>query len=491
VVVSVATSFVVGLALRVVILEHRWHGAVGGDEAIVGLMAEDLRHHGDPTIFFWGQHYGGSLESMIAAALFVVLPTSTLVLKLVPMGLALAAAGVHARLASDRIGTAAGLTTFAVLATWPPTFVWFSTVALAFYWVSLLLGGVLVWLALDSVERANHSARWLALGFVGGAMWWTTPQSIFVGLPTVVWLLWRQRRRLGATWPAIPAFFIGSSLWWFDNLRSGWASLESPQVNDSTYLDRLALFFEKGVVRITGIDELVPGPELVAMLLSLVVVGFALVGLWRAHRKAPHLSSLLLAIAVSYPFLFAVFPTSWAIGEGRYLLPLWTVLAMGLAAWVPDRRPVIPVVLAICLGAVTLLGIDDIPTLENQAAPDVPRPADLTWAIDALDELGIDHVAGNYWVVYPMAFESDGSLVVRPTASSRNPEWDAEVAAAPIVAHVFVNGSTSLPDSLDAVEEQGLPHELLVGEELTLLLIDQKPDDGVELPDTRTVGVAG
>ena len=48
---------------------------IDADEAIVGLMALEIP--GELPVFFWEQHYLGSLEAFAAAALFAVLGPSS------------------------------------------------------------------------------------------------------------------------------------------------------------------------------------------------------------------------------------------------------------------------------------------------------------------------------------------------------------------------------------------------------------------------------
>jgi hypothetical protein len=47
-------------------------GTLTSDGAVIGLMALQLLHHGQLTVYRWGQSYGGSLEAVLTAAVFAV-----------------------------------------------------------------------------------------------------------------------------------------------------------------------------------------------------------------------------------------------------------------------------------------------------------------------------------------------------------------------------------------------------------------------------------
>ena len=74
---------VVAAAVALVGLFTRWRlstGAIGrlnADEAVSGLMARALLK-GDWSTFFWGQHYGGTVELLVLAPLLAVIGNAAL-----------------------------------------------------------------------------------------------------------------------------------------------------------------------------------------------------------------------------------------------------------------------------------------------------------------------------------------------------------------------------------------------------------------------------
>ncbi|MCB0311244.1 MAG: hypothetical protein KDD42_08410, partial [Bdellovibrionales bacterium] len=57
---------------------------IDSDEAIVGLMAKHILEGQQIPVFYYGQHYMGSFESLLVAALFSLFGVSSVVLKCVP-----------------------------------------------------------------------------------------------------------------------------------------------------------------------------------------------------------------------------------------------------------------------------------------------------------------------------------------------------------------------------------------------------------------------
>lgn len=73
------------------------------EEATVGLMARGILR-GDLVVFWWGQPYLGPVPAYLAALLFALGPTTTAVLRLVPLGATLVAAAAGWALARRLVG---------------------------------------------------------------------------------------------------------------------------------------------------------------------------------------------------------------------------------------------------------------------------------------------------------------------------------------------------------------------------------------------------
>jgi hypothetical protein len=67
--------------LRVLLISQGWP-ELDSDQSIMGLMALHIADHGEHPVFFYGQHYMGSLEAFLAAPLFSHFGPSTFSLRL-------------------------------------------------------------------------------------------------------------------------------------------------------------------------------------------------------------------------------------------------------------------------------------------------------------------------------------------------------------------------------------------------------------------------
>src|SRR5437867_11346013 len=70
------------------------------DEAGTGLMARHVLR-GDFPMFYWGEDYGGTLESFLTAVSFALFGSSPVTLRLVPLGFSLLLMPLSYRLAQE------------------------------------------------------------------------------------------------------------------------------------------------------------------------------------------------------------------------------------------------------------------------------------------------------------------------------------------------------------------------------------------------------
>src|ERR1700687_5156664 len=77
----------VAVATRVWLTIHT-HGIIEGDEALLGLQAEQILRGSHP-IYFWAQPYMGTLEAHLVALLFWIAGPSARILRVEPMLLSL------------------------------------------------------------------------------------------------------------------------------------------------------------------------------------------------------------------------------------------------------------------------------------------------------------------------------------------------------------------------------------------------------------------
>jgi hypothetical protein len=454
----VGGGLVAAVALRVWILSGDL-GRAESDESVVGLMALAIRDGARPYMFF-GQNYGGTLEPAITGMVFKVVDPSSLTLKLVPVVLAAVCAVLVWRIGRRIVSEQAARVAGALFLLFPPLFVWWSTKARGFYWVqtALVLGVLLVGLrVLERVERGDRARLELgALGLLAGLAWWTSPQTTFVLLAFGAWLAYRARAAWRDWWFVVVGFALGALPWLRWNIAHDWASFDTPPVPESTYFDRIEQFFTRMLPQMLGLRLIFSGDwrggPIGALIYCALLAAFgaALVWWWRHRTEHPAVEPLL-AIAVVYPFVYAIAPTSYHPGDPRYLLLLAPIVvllvAVVLTTWWRQ--------LAI-LGFAVILSVVSTNNIEDQAnelglVDVVPRDVDPL--VEKLDELDVDFAYADYWAAYVLTYATDRAILATPVDNVRDSAIDVAVAGVYPSTYVLFRGSprdAGLPAALEA-----------------------------------------
>lgn len=448
---AVVALLVLGLGLRAWFLASPL-GEADADEAVVGLMASDMLD-GDFEAFFWGQEYGGVHEAVFVAALLGAGVPRLAALKLVPLLLFAVGAVLVWRIgrrlldgpAGERAGRLAGALFFAA----PAGVVWMSTKERGFYASSLVLGLAVVLLVLRLDERWDRRDAAL-LGLAAGAAFYAGPQSAYLLIPAGGWLAvrtWKADEWRGVV-RALPwgmaGLVVGALPWLVANLSTGWASLEVPGgLPDTSYLDRLELFFRRGVPLALGLRNPAAEPWIMGtagtVAYGLVVAGAVALVAWK--RPRPGRGWLIVAGVALYPFVFAVFPTSFTLNDVRYVTMLVPFLAL-VAGWAVARSGA-PVVIAtvVALVALSVVGtaeaIDEGDTLGRW---DV-SPGDLDPLVAALDAHGVDRAFADYWIAHRLAFATDEEVIASPLEVVRNHPYERAVRREAQPAYVLFRGT--------------------------------------------------
>lgn len=467
------------IALRVWVLASPM-GRADADEAVVGLMARSILH-GERPLFFWGQHYGGTLEPLLVAALFAVCGTSTIALKLVPMLLSGVAAllvwRVGRRTVREPSATAAGL----LFLVYPPAFLWWSTKERGFYWVALVLGLAVLLAALRIRDAAPRPrvADVVLLGFVVGLAWWTTPQTMYLVLPVLGWLLVRHPALGKGLWPAIPAACVGALPWVRDNLSSGMSSLDEPTPwVATTYPERLGRFFGRLLPTLLGVrhaftGDWLLGPAGVALACGAVVaLGLLVVRIFRSPTTWNALEPLIVVL-VAFPFLFAIPGASNYVVEPRYGLMLAPVICLLVAVPVTTRARQIGV---LALG--TLLGVVTVSALLGRADEEPEfvdlSPPRLGALEETLDAAGVDRVYADYWIAYPLTFETRERIVGTPVDAVRSARFDGMVRAEDPSTYVVFRGSARDRSLTTALRSGGHRYERVETREFAVYMLTER-----------------
>ncbi|MFO0973978.1 MAG: hypothetical protein U1A27_11145 [Phycisphaerae bacterium] len=179
------------------------------DEAVVGVMAQDIAAGRHYPIYFYGQRYMGALEAYVVAALLAVCDRPIVALRMAPALFFAALVAVQSRMVGRWFGRWAGLLAGGVLIAAPPMMAQWSISARGGY-IEILLWGTLLWWAYgawfaDTAAPATGRQRFV-LGLIAGSGFWINPSIILFVLPLAARELLRRfgradRAVAALSWP--------------------------------------------------------------------------------------------------------------------------------------------------------------------------------------------------------------------------------------------------------------------------------------------------
>jgi 4-amino-4-deoxy-L-arabinose transferase-like glycosyltransferase len=470
--------------------------AFDSDEAVVGLMARHILQGARPT-FFYGQAYMGSLDAWLVAGVFALLGSSVAAIRIVQSALFLAHVALTYALARRWSGDETVALLSALLMALPPVLLTlYTTVSLGGYGEILLLGDLLLWVGWKLASKRKLSAGWWALwGVLAGLGFWTLGLVVVILLPLVAFLLQRHRARAWRGFlVAAAAFVIGSAPWWVYSAQHGWQvwrTLYDPAGALDPMAPILPLRLRALGLALIGLPGLVGlrlpwSAEWLSVLCVPPVIAFYSLAAWRALRAAIQRAwggayRLLWGVVACFVAVF-VLSRFGSDPTGRYLLPLYTPLALFAAAALAalGRRTrwgatgLAGLLLAFHLWG-TWQGAMSAEGLTAQYNPQFQytnRHDDELIAF--LEENGGTRGYTNYWIAFKIAFLSDERVILasalphklnmRLTGEhNRYPPYKDQVANAEGVAYVTGN-----QPELDAVLREGFAARAIAYRERTI-----------------------
>ncbi|MBI4494305.1 MAG: glycosyltransferase family 39 protein [Chloroflexi bacterium] len=443
-------------------------GWLEADEAVVGLMARHILE-GDRPVFYWGQSYMGALEAYSVALAFALLGANTFTLKLVPALYSVGFVLLSYLLALRLFGRGPALLSALYLAL-PPTMlaVW-SVKPRGGYAELLCLGQAALLLAL-ALPAQRRQGWWSAgLGLVAGLAFWTNQLAVLYLVPIAAYLGLQVRQRLVLLLlPALLGFCLGAAPLIADNLSNDLASADALKGSAVTLAEvpgNVRGLWRLGLPVLVGLGQ--PTSD---------------VDLWRADWPTRPAGNLLVALAADALLVAGLFPyrrTLWALVRGkgveatgpallvglfgaavvllpftrfaelvtepRYALPLYTLVPLYAAlAWrLRARRPLFLAALLVplALNLSNLATADPwlgLPTTAGRSTPE-----NRTELIAFLASQDLTRVYADYWLTYPLAFESQEQIVasVLSNGFNRFTPYAHLVHVAPRPAFVLVHGS--------------------------------------------------
>lgn len=466
---SLAITLLLALSVRLALLFSP-QAELEADEAIVGLMALHILE-GERPVFYYMQPYLGSLEAYLVAGSFAVLGGTTLALKLVPLLVSLLFVGLlfetGRRLGGPAVGAAAGL-----YAAVPPSFlaIW-SLKARGGYIETLALGQVLLLVAMRVAGRgAIGAGEGIILGFLAGFGLWVNPLIVVYLLPVAAYLLFCLRWNVFGWWmlPGGIAAIVGALPLIDFNLRNGLATAQAMFGGPGGLAEaplyvyrffRYSLPVIAGAAQASSSDQLFwPAFErslagrwpvaavIAAGFLALLAANLKpILALLNAETAGRSGRSLLALLLLTIPGVFVVSRFRDLLTEPRYLLPMYSAIPLLAATLVSGRlrRGALVVAISALLG----LNIYSIATLDPALnLPDTAagsRASNRAELADYLLDRGLDRVYTDYWIAYPLAFETGEKVIpaVMSGGFNRYVPYAHLVSIAPDPAFVFVAGS--------------------------------------------------
>lgn len=479
----------IGLTLKIVLLATD-SVSFHSDEAVLGLMARHILQ-GHRPIFFYGQLYMGALDAYLIAASFAIFGQTVLAIRLVQVILYLATLGTTYglawRITHNRFAATAAALLFAI----PPVMVSvYTTATLGDYQEILLLNNLIFWIVWDIFDgKKQSSAWWFLAGILAGLGWWSLALIIVSLAPLTLQGLWHFRRKLPMQKIAtlLLGFLIGAAPWVYAVADYGPSAILNAQSRPESQEDSLAetdlegsgnqvtrlislLLFNLpslfGLKPSWSIDWIAPliGIPLVMMYI-LILWGFARRVLARKETVFIQMAFTSILIgSLALMFTFVMFP-SGGDPTGRYILPLYPLLAILIGEWISRQQsqaPTRPYRTWLTSGfLILLLGYnlwgnvrsirDNPPGLTTQFSEisDIPNSDDDT-LIDFLDSIGVNRGYTSYWVSYRFAFLTHERILLVPLlpykedlsygkVDNRYPTHVDEVTQADEVVYVTAN----------------------------------------------------
>lgn len=442
----------VGLALRWRLM-YRMQFSIDSDEAIVGLMAKHILEGRGIPVFYYGQHYMGSLEAILVAGAFSVFGISSVVLRAVPLAVSITLIPLIYLLGREAGGRRAGLLAAALCALPPAALVEWSTKPRGGFIEIVWLSALCLWCGLrwtrQGVPRLRDS---FLMGLLLGVGWWINNQILFtIATIGLVWAITMVRHGGGfaaivrrATMHGavgVGGFLIGGAPFWIYNLQHSFASfgMFGPATHPLSNMQGLlknGLPIIVGAKRFWSTTEAWPG----AVPCAAVIYAVALIRLLQKPRTPEShplgtVVPLMFILATSSIFSLSAF--GWLSMAPRYLLPLYPALFVLLGVAFSRGRVLETIGGGVVIGALHLASSwvggwpvpgEPIVFKEERVARD--HAPVLRWLADN----HVSWVRTNYWIGYRLAFETHEAvrfLVLGEPHETRIAEYEAEGEAVP------------------------------------------------------------
>jgi hypothetical protein len=434
---------------------------IDGDQAVTGLMVDDMLSGRRQYIFIAGQRYNGALEQWVQAAIYrgLRLPRNPFTLRL-PEVAWMAVAGwlvflIGRRVCASSWRAVVATALFAVGSYWT---LWKGNHSDGAYPSLLVVALLALYCALRMADDDRNRLWWsAALGFFAGMVVWLGQSGAELLVPAALWVAPIYARSLRPWLTALPAAALGAAptLLWsarhgiFAPLDTGLNTVPSTLAQR---FDHLAGPILKEFLGIAG-ESGRPGwpywlqsTAVVAVTIGYVVAvarrrrGIASVLLLRPDSRSP-----VDALLVSVPIVAALYvasPDAWGIIDPHYLFTYTPTLAWCLAAALPGRPAPLRAATTIALTATTIATA--LVMLVNRSSTYLGgSDIDLRAAVSYLQAQGERDVYADFWTALPLQYYARTTLNIAPIGAGRG-KFPATTAAVARATHaVYVSSPRS------------------------------------------------
>ncbi len=482
----IATIIATALRLDFLIADNF---VVDADEAIVGLMAKHINEGAPLPVFYYGQHYMGSLEAIVAAWLFKIFGISSFSLKLAPLLFAIALVPLIYYLTLECAGIFAARIAALLMAVPPAAFVVWSTKARGGFVEVIFIGGLALLLAIRQAKCKDLSLlKTVLIGGLIGVGWWVNNQIIYFALTIALLVLVRFRfcNRAEIACHSVVAslsFLFGSAPFWIYNLEHDFASFgifkSSEAADVFTHLSGL---FSEALPILFGSKRFWQYQDYFLLSTPIMYLLYGGLALFIFHfRKAeikkllrfqidparPIELFLLFIIATCGVFVFSSF--GYLSQAPRYLLPIYLgtfVLSGVTLEEVTKRVRFVGYVFILLLFTLNLLSS----YLHGRAIPGEPFVFDgervskdhvelIAW----LKDHNYSFIRTNYWIGYRLAFETEERIkfsIFKEPEHVRIPSYETAIADLPFEEVPIIVVPAQAPILKTAFKALGIRYDL-------------------------------
>ena len=441
------TWIVIGLALRLLVLRSSW-ARTDADES-AGILMAMTASQGHFFTFFWGANYGGTVVTVVEAALVRFFGTTLVLFRGVDLAISFVDVLLLRSVGRRAVGAGAGNVAAALFWVFPAAWVFWSSHEYVF-WLpgcGCALGTALVCLRWRDDRRDD---RLWPIGLLFGLTVWMYPLYLCVALPPVVAVLVTQRVRLTGILKTVALVPIGAAPWLYTNVTRSFESFHHPIAGNVGFTTGVhlaiteilpaalsATFTSVGVV--WGMS--VPAHRYLLLIAAVAMGGTLAWTVWSLVRRDA-VRCCIGSTVLLWPLLVAGGRVPESVSAYRYGLVIVPSLLLILGDLAARVRLSVPLLVA---GTAVTLIIGGAET-SGWAAASIWQPG-TTQVSRYLEAHHLAHVWAGYWESYPLTVLTDGTVQASSIAPIRD-QREADAAAGEPRSTVVTLGGTPLDKEL-------------------------------------------